>query len=61
MTKTVQEIVKCCKCGTESKQLIIYSINFNLGSNEDNEKLIKHMQKCPNCGYEAIDISKENK
>lgn len=62
MTKAIQKNVKCIKCGTESQQLIIYSVNFSLGSMSDNEKLTKHMQKCPKCGYEAIDISlnKEN-
>ena len=40
-----------------AKQLIIYSVNFSLGAKEDNEKLINKTQKCPNCGYEAKDIS----
>ena len=61
MTKVVKKIVKCIKCGTESEQLIVYSVNFNLGSKEDNEKLMRHIQKCPKCGYEAINISQENK
>lgn len=61
MTKVVRRMVKCVKCGTESEQFIVYSVNFNLGSREDNEKLMRHTQKCPKCGYEAIDISVETK
>ena len=61
MTKVVKRIVKCANCGEESEQLIVYSVNFLLGSKENNEKLARHLQKCPKCGYEAIDISrKEN-
>ena len=59
MTKVVQKMVKCCKCGTESEQLIVYSVNFALGTREDNEKLMRHTQKCPKCGYEAANISVE--
>ncbi len=58
MTKIGKKIVKCAKCGEESEQLLVFSVNFALGSKEDNEKLVKHMQKCPKCGYEATDISK---
>ena len=61
MTRVAKKMVKCIKCGTESEQLIVYSINFNLGSKEDNERLMRHTQKCPKCGYEAVDISQENK
>ena len=57
MTKVTKQIVKCIKCEKESPQLFVYSVNFMLGSRESNEKLMKHMQKCPHCGYEAIDIS----
>lgn len=60
MTKVVKKTVKCIKCGNESEQLIVYSVNFALGSKEDNERLMRNVQKCPNCGYEAIDISKDN-
>lgn len=60
MTKVLNKPVKCAKCGHESDQLIVCSVNFLLGSKEDNEKLMNHMQKCPKCGYEAKDISKEN-
>lgn len=60
MTKVAEKTVKCIKCGAESEQLVVYSVNFNLGSKEENEKLMKHTQKCPKCGYEAVDISKEN-
>ncbi len=57
MTKVSKKKVKCVKCGTESEQLIVYSINASLGVKEENDKLMKHQQKCPNCGYEAADIS----
>lgn len=58
MTKVTKKIIKCAKCGTETGQLIIFSVNFSLGSKNDNEKLTKYMQRCPKCGYEANDISK---
>lgn len=61
MTKINKKIVKCVECGTESEQLVVYSVNFSLGTKESNEKLISHKQKCPNCGYEAIDISIKEK
>ena len=57
MRKVGKQSVKCAKCGRESEQLIIYSVNFSLGKKEDNEKLINKNKKCPNCGYEAKDIS----
>ena len=57
MTKVRKQLVKCAKCGKESEQLIIYSVNFSLGKKADNEKLMNKTQKCPNCGYEAKDIS----
>ncbi len=57
MTKVGKKKVKCIKCGAESEQLIVYSVNFLLGAKEENEKLMEHLQKCPNCGYEAADIS----
>ncbi len=59
MTKVGKEKVKCIKCGAESEQLIVYSVNFSLGTKEHNEALMKNQQKCPNCGYEAMDISKD--
>lgn len=61
MTKIGKKYVKCIKCGTESEQIIIYSVNFSLGTKENNEKLIQHKQKCPHCGYEAYNISKDKK
>ena len=42
MTKVAEKTVKCIKCGAESEQLVVYSVNFNLGSKEENEKLMKH-------------------
>lgn len=57
MTKVGMKIVKCVKCGKESRQKIVYSINFMLGTKEHNEKLLKHKQICPNCNYIAYDIS----
>ena len=57
MTKVAKKLVKCAKCGAESEQLFVYSVNFSLGTKDDNEKLMKYKQKCPKCGYEAADIS----
>lgn len=57
MTKVVKVKVKCIKCGETSDQIIVQSVNFNLGKKEDNEKLLNHQQVCPNCGYTAFDIS----
>lgn len=57
MTKVSKTIKKCVKCGEESEQLAVFSINFNLGSREDNERLMNRKEKCPHCGYEAPDIS----
>ena len=51
-----RETVKCAKCAKESQQLVIYSVNYSLGDNENNDKLVSHKQKCPYCGYEAISI-----
>ena len=57
MTKVLKKMVKCAKCGKESEQLIVYSVNFNLGKREDNEALIRHQQVCPHCNYSYFDIS----
>ncbi len=57
MTKVNKKKVKCIKCGAISEQLIVYSVNFSLSIKEQNEKLMRYHQKCPNCGYEAVDIS----
>ena len=59
MTKVVSKKVKCANCGTESDQLIFYSVNFSLGKKEDNERLMNHKQICPNCNYTAQDISRK--
>jgi len=61
MTKLVRKMVKCVKCGEESEQLLVYSVNSLLGDKESNDKLMAHKQKCPNCGYEARNISIEKK
>lgn len=61
MTKVWKKYVKCVKCGTESEQIIVYSVNFSFGTKEDNEKLIQYKQKCPYCGYESYNISKNKK
>ena len=58
MTKVSQKIVRCAKCGKESEQLIVYSVNFLLGDSATNEGLMNHKQKCPYCGYEAYSIDK---
>lgn len=57
MTKVVKKIVKCAKCGTESEQLLVYSVNFMLGDKENNKKLLQHQQVCPKCNYTNFDIS----
>ena len=57
MNDISREVVKCAKCGKESPQMIVYSVNYSLGDKESNDKLIEHKQKCPYCEYEAIDIS----
>lgn len=57
MTKVGNMIVKCAKCGKESSQMIVYSVNYSLGTKEDNDALLEHLQECPHCGYKAIDIS----
>ena len=58
MTKIGKKKVKCARCGVESEQIIVYSVNFSLGSKSENEKLVQHKQLCPNCNYTAVDISK---
>lgn len=57
MSDISRGVVKCAKCGKESPQMIVYSVNYSLGDKESNDKLIEHKQKCPYCEYEAIDIS----
>ncbi len=57
MTKVAKKQVKCARCGAESEQLIVCSVNFLLGTKEQNEALMKSQQRCPKCGYEAPDIS----
>jgi len=57
MTKVVKSMVKCAKCGMDSEQLIVYSVNFRLGDKESNERLMKHKQVCPHCKYEAASIN----
>ena len=56
MSDISRETVKCAKCGKESQQLVVYSVNYSLGDKETNDKLVSHKQKCPYCGYEAISI-----
>lgn len=58
MTKITKNIVKCAVCGTESEQMIVHSVNYLIGSKEDNDALMNSKQKCSNCGYENNDISK---
>jgi len=58
MTKVGLRMVKCAKCGKESKQEIVYSINFMLGDKVSNEELLRNKQICPNCNYIADDISR---
>lgn len=57
MTKVAKIKVKCAKCGVESEQLVVHSVNFMLGTNEDNKRLMKHEQVCPKCSYTNFDIS----
>lgn len=57
MTKVSKKVVKCAKCGYESEQLVVYSVNFMIGSKDANEKLMSHKQICPKCNYAHFDIS----
>ena len=56
MTDIRKELVKCAKCGKESPQIIVMSVNYWLGDKESNDNLLRHQQKCPYCGYEAVSI-----
>ena len=56
MTNVVKGIVKCARCGRESIQLFVFSVNYRLGRVEDNDKLARYKQKCPYCGYEATTL-----
>ncbi len=60
MSDISSELVKCAKCGKESQQVIVNSINYLFKTKKDEDKLLHHKQKCPYCNYEAIDISKNN-
>jgi len=53
MTKVINKVVTCAKCGKDSEQMLVYSVNFSLGKKEDNEKLMQHQQVCPHCNYMA--------
>lgn len=57
MTDISREVVKCAKCGKESQQLIVYSINYWLETKESADALLHHKQKCPYCDYEAVHIN----
>ena len=57
MTKITMKDTRCIRCGEESQQMIIHSINFTLGDPESNDRLVSSRQKCPHCGYEANNIS----
>ena len=57
MTKVITKKIKCIKCGEESEQLIVSSVNFMLGEQDKNAELVIHKQKCPACNYTAEDIS----
>ena len=56
MTKVVLRKIVCKKCGKESDQADVCSVNFLLGSKKDNKKLLKAKQTCPHCGYSAKHI-----
>ena len=60
MSDISREIVKCAKCGKESPQIVVYSVNYYLEGKENGDKLLKHKQKCPYCNYEAISIDALN-
>ena len=57
MTKIKKEIITCAKCGKDSEQMKVYSVNYIFGNKEFNDSLVNHKQKCPYCGYEAKNIS----
>lgn len=56
MSDISREIVKCAKCGKESPQIVVYSVNYYLEGKENGDKLLHRKQKCPYCNYEAISI-----
>lgn len=56
MTKVVLRKIVCKKCGKDSDQAEVCSVNFLLGSKKDNKKLLKAKQTCPHCGYSAKHI-----
>lgn len=60
MSDISREIVKCAKCGKESPQIVVYSVNYYLEGKENGDKLLHHKQKCPYCNYEAISIDALN-
>lgn len=60
MSDISREIVKCAKCGEESPQIVVYSVNYYLEGKENGDKLLHHKQKCPYCNYEAISIDALN-
>lgn len=53
MTKVLIEKIVCKKCGKESEQPIVCSVNFLLGLKKANKELLKAKQTCPHCGYSA--------
>ena len=57
MTKIAKEMVKCFECGRSSEHLNVYSVNYDLGSEEQNERLLNRTQTCPYCGYTNFNIS----
>ena len=59
MTLIGQEMKKCIKCGKESQQMVVYSVNFLVGTEEENRNLLSRKQVCPHCNYTAFDISKK--
>ena len=60
MSDISRKLVKCAKCGKESQQLIVYSVNYYLEGKENGDKLLHHKQKCPYCNYEAVNIGAFN-
>lgn len=57
MTKVSKKVIRCVKCGNESEQLVIYSVNSLLGPKSDDGKLVSHQQVCPKCNYSNFDVS----
>ena len=56
MTRIKWKKTQCIECGHVSYQMVVCSVNFLVGTDEENTRQMKHQQQCPECGYTADDI-----